>query len=92
MTGREFRRLRRRLGYSLAALSEYIGLAESTICRYQSGVIPIPPVVERLMLAIEPRRRSTLSRHEKAARNQPCGRWRRMKRRVPQKKGPAREP
>jgi DNA-binding transcriptional regulator YiaG len=46
MSGREFRRLRKSIGYSQAMLSKELDVTVRGLSRWETGVTPIPRVAE----------------------------------------------
>jgi transcriptional regulator with XRE-family HTH domain len=54
MSGEEFRRHRRRLGFTQVGLAERIGVHEITISRWERDVVAIPEPVAQLVRLIAP--------------------------------------
>ena len=54
MTGEEFRRHRRRLGFRQVGLAQLIGVDEITISRWERDVVAIPEPVAQLVRLITP--------------------------------------
>jgi DNA-binding transcriptional regulator YiaG len=48
----EYRRLRHQLGLSQAALARVLGVSRLSVARWETRVIPIPPMAERLLRAL----------------------------------------
>lgn len=54
MTGEEFRRHRRRLGFTQVGLAQRIGVHEITISRWERDVVAIPEPVTQLVRLLKP--------------------------------------
>ncbi len=54
MTGEEFRRRRRRLGFTQVGLAQRIGVHEITISRWERDVVAIPEPVGQLVRLLKP--------------------------------------
>ncbi len=54
MTGEEFRRHRRRLGFTQVGLAQRIGVHEITISRWERDVVAIPEPVAQLVRLLKP--------------------------------------
>jgi len=59
MTGEQFRRQRKRLGFTQVNLAQRIGVHEITISRWERDVVAVPEPVARLVLLLKPVRPRT---------------------------------
>jgi transcriptional regulator with XRE-family HTH domain len=53
MSGSEFRARREALGYTQAVLASLLGVAANTLARWERDELPIPPIAEPALRAVE---------------------------------------
>jgi DNA-binding transcriptional regulator YiaG len=57
MTARDFKRMRKRRGYSQSQLAHELDVHVLTVSKWERGVVPIPRMAELALSSLKPRRK-----------------------------------